>query len=132
MIIKIHIKDIWSHRSNLISSSDDNIKIIHFIRHPYEIICSGVKYHKICTEAWCINNNKNTDADGINYNFNGLTYQKKLQSLNTEDSVNFEMEGRSYNTILDMYNCKFNDYNFCLNVKMEDIYTNLNNTCIKI
>ena len=64
---------------------------------------------------------KKTGADRINYNFNGLSYQNKLKSLNTEDSVNFEIEGRSYNTILDMYNCKFNDYNFCLNVKLEEI-----------
>jgi hypothetical protein len=128
----IYINDIWSHKANKINIDDPYVKIIHFIRHPYEIIMSGFFYHKKCNEEWCINMNKNTGADNINYNFMGLSYQQKLNSLNTEEGIHFEMEGRSYNTILDMYNSKFYDYPFCLNVKMEELIENFDETIQKI
>lgn len=127
-----YINDIWSHDANKINIHDTNVKIIHFIRHPYEIIVSGFLYHKHCNEGWCVNINKNTGADNINYNFMGLSYQEKLNTLTTEDGINFEMDGRSYNTILDMYNSKFYNYPFCLNIKMEDLIQNFDETIQKI
>jgi hypothetical protein len=130
----IYINDPWSHKANKININinDPNVKIIHFIRHPYEIIMSGFFYHKKCNEEWCVNIKKNTGADNINYNFMGLSYQQKINTLNTEDGINFEMEGRSYNTILDMYNSKFDDYNFCLKIKMEELIENFDETIEKI
>ena len=128
----IYINDIWSHNANKITPNEKDVKIIHLIRHPYEIIMSGLFYHKKCNEEWCTNANKNTKADNINYNFQGLSYQDKLNTLNIEDGINFEMEGRSYNTIIDMYNSNFYDYHFCINIKMEDLIIHFDETIAKI
>jgi hypothetical protein len=128
----VYIADIWSHDANKIPPNEKGVKIIHLIRHPYEIIMSGLLYHKKCTETWCVNPRTSTKADNINYNFQGLSYQNKLNTLNTEDGINFEMEGRSYNTIIDMYNAHFYDYPFCLNIKMEDLILHFDETIAKI
>lgn len=127
-----YINDIWSHNANKITPNEKDVKIIHLIRHPYEIIMSGLFYHKKCNEEWCVNTNKNTKADNNNYNFQGLSYQDKLNTLNIEDGINFEMEGRSYNTIIDMYNSNFYDYHFCINIKMEDLIIHFEETIAKI
>ena len=127
-----YILDCWSHQANKICKEDKNTKIIHFIRNPYEIIVSGFLYHKTCKEKWAIDVNSKTAADNIRYNFNGLSYQEKLNSLDTEDGINFEMSGRSYNTIMDMYNCKCNNYDFCLNVEMEELYLDFDKTMQKM
>ena len=115
---------ILDNHSHLANRSSGKRKIIHIIRNPYEIITSGYFYHKKCTEKWCTNIWVSTNADNIRYNFNGLSYQEKLNKLNLEDGINFEMKGRSYNCIKDM--CKFKHYNkkFCLNLKMEDLFDN--------
>lgn len=140
-----YILDEWSHKANKINDSiqindnnliDNNknkpIKIIHMIRHPYEIIVSGYFYHKICNEKWCIDKNSSSPSDNINYNFDGLSYQEKLNTLSLEDGLNFEMEKLGNSTINDMYNSNFTDYDFCLNIKMEDLYTAFDNTIKKI
>jgi hypothetical protein len=128
-----YIHDCWSHEANKVCKDAKQTKIIHFIRHPYEIIYSGYLYHKtICTEPWCIDIHSKTEADGIQYNLQGLTYQQKLNLLNTEEGINMEMEGRSYNTIKDMYNATFDEYEFCLNVEMEDLILHFDKTVEKI
>jgi hypothetical protein len=119
-----YVLDIWSREANRVSKNSKNVKIVHLIRHPYEIIVSAYNYHKICSEPWCIDVNKRTLADNIQYNFNSQTYQQKLNTLTQEEGLNFEMSGRSFNTIYDMYNCHFHNFDFCLNVKMEDLYLN--------
>ena len=117
--------DCWSKRANKINKKNNkNIKIIHLIRHPYEIIVSGFNYHKKCKESWCIDINSKTGADGIKYSFDNMCYQDKLKSLEMEAGINFEMHGRSYNTIIDLYNSKFFDCEYCLNIKMENLYIN--------
>jgi hypothetical protein len=50
----------------------------------------------------------------------------------TEEGINMEMEGRSYNTIKDMYNATFDEYEFCLNVEMEDLILHFDKTVEKI
>jgi len=127
-----YIFDGWSQKANKIDVNSKNTKIIHFIRNPYEIIVSGFLYHKICKEPWCVDIKAKTAANGINYNFNGMSYQTILNYLNIEDGINFEMKGRSYNTILDMYNCKFNNFDFCLNVQMEELFADVDKTILKI
>jgi hypothetical protein len=86
----------------------------------------------MCREPWCIDTKAATLADGINYNFDGSTYQEKLNKLSVEEGVNFEMLGRSFNTITDMYKSKFYNFDVCLNVKMEDLFSDFDSTTQRI
>src|SRR5207244_8251072 len=50
---------------------------IHVIRHPFDLICSGYRYHLVCNEAWCVSTAVSRAA-GVHYDFDGLSYQQKL------------------------------------------------------
>lgn len=117
-----YIRDIHSHKAY--NDFKHNDKIIHITRHPYEVIVSGYNYHKITTEGWCIDPKKKTSANNKQYSFNGLSYQEKLNTLDMESGIDFEMVGRSYDVIMDMYNFKHKNNPNCLNMKMEDLFTN--------
>ena len=102
--------------------SDDmikNTKCVVIIRHPYEIIMSGVRYHQVTSEKWC--NKKNKDL-------NDLSYREHIQNLNFDDKIIFEMENcacQTTNTIYnDMKNRNFN--NNILFIKLEDLYEKKN------
>jgi hypothetical protein len=123
--------DQWSHMANDLYQKND-LKIIHIVRNPLEIIRSGYEYHKKCKEKWCTDKNKETGADNIKFNFNNKSYQYKINSLSEEDGINFEMNGRSYYTIENMYNAKFVSYPNCLTLKMENINSNLSKSILKI
>ena len=92
-----------------------NTKCVVIIRHPYEIIMSGVRYHQITSEKWC--NKKKKD---LNY----LSYKQNIQNLNFDDKIIFEMENCAYRTINaiynDMKNRNFN--NNILFIKLENLY----------
>jgi hypothetical protein len=92
-----------------------NTKCVVIIRHPYEIIMSGVRYHQITSEKWC--NEKKKDL-------NNLCYKQHLQNLNFDDKIIFEMENHAYQTINaiynDMKNRNFN--NNILFIKLENLY----------
>lgn len=112
---------------------------IHVIRHPLEVICSGYRYHLVCQEPWCISTaytplQRKADVSAtcpILYNFNGLSYQQKLSSLPEREGLLFEMNGRSFHTIMDMYNWDYGDNRF-LNVKLEDVDNDYDGTFSRI
>jgi len=96
-----------------------NTKCVVIIRHPYEIIMSGVRYHQITSEKWC--NKKRKDL-------NDLSYKQNIQNLNFDDKIIFEMENCAYETINaiynDMKNRNFN--NNILFIKLENLYEKKN------
>ena len=106
-------------------------KGIHVIRNPYQLIVSGYRYHKVCSEKWCVNLDTPTKADGIRYNIGGLTYQEYLNSVDAQEGLSFEIKNRSYNAIMDMYNWRYDDRRF-LNVKFEDIISDFDATMHRI
>lgn len=125
------IMDQWSHMANDLYKEKD-LKIIHIVRNPLEIIRSGYFYHKKCKEKWCINKTCETGADNIKFNFNNSSYQEKMNSLNQIDGINFEMLGRSFKTIQDMYQAKFLNSSNCLTIRMEDLNSKFEKTLKEI
>ena len=130
-----YVMDPWSKEatvaSTVASTTNDVVKIVHMVRHPYEIIVSGYLYHKtVCQEPWCIDPTCKTLADGVQYDFDGVSYQETLRSLPVEEGIDMEMEGRSYQTIRDMY--AFVALPDCLHVEMEDLFEDLPGTVRRI
>ena len=98
-------------------------KCVVIIRHPYEIIMSGVRYHEttsaVAEQKW---------LDSKRSDLNGLSYRQHLQNLSMDEKITFEMENKARRTI----NCIYNDIknrNFNSNVlliKLEDLYDKQN------
>lgn len=96
--------DLWFMlHSRVDAAAIPGLRGAHFVRHPLSLLCSGYRYHRICTERWCISSDHATGADGIRYRFDGHSYQQKLNSVSEMEGLQIEMRGRSYNAIMDMY-----------------------------
>lgn len=110
---------IYEHFNYVTDDMIKNTKCVVIIRHPYEIIMSGVRYHQKTSEIWCNQKEKN---------LNNLSYKQHIQNLNFDDKIIFEMENCGYNTINaiynDMKNRNFN--NNVLFIKLEDLYKKKN------
>jgi len=111
------IKD-FNHFDEVNDTVIKNTKCVVLIRCPMEIIISGVRYHQITNENWCVNIKK----------YNNVSYQQHLKSLNDDDKIIFEMENCAFQTINaiynDMKNRNFN--NNVLFIKLEDLYDQKN------
>lgn len=109
----------YNHFDDVANDMIKNTKCVVIIRHPYEIIMSGVRYHQITSEEWCNKNKKE---------LNGLSYKQNIQNLNFDDKIIFEMENCAYQTINaiynDMKNRNFN--NNVLFIKLESLYEKKN------
>ena len=112
------IKD-YNHFNMVTDDMIKNTKCVVIIRHPYEIIMSGVRFHQTTSEKWCNKKKKN-----LNY----LSYKQHIKNLNFDDKIIFEMENCAYETINaiynDMKNRNFN--NNVLFIKLEDLYETKN------
>lgn len=110
--------------------SDDeikNTKCIVIIRHPYERIMSGVRYHQSTEEVWANKKQKN---------LNNLSYKQHINKLNMDDKIIFEMNNSGKYAIKSIYN-DMKNRNFNNNVlfiKLEDLYIkeNIPDICEKI
>jgi hypothetical protein len=128
---------------------DPENKYIVFIRHPYEIITSGYRYHKICKEDWVIENknmfwwwiinhfteesiekNKNI-IEFANFSRN-RSYQEILKSLNEEDGIEYEMNNVGYMTVMGLYEYPHYNKKNVMVVKMEDLKNDIFNTTGKM
>lgn len=89
----------------------ENFKGIHIVRHPYETIVSGYRYHLKTDESWC--------RDEVRDEFGGKTYQALLKSLPADEGIMFEMMQVGYLTVRDMYGWNYDDKRF-LNIRLED------------
>ena len=123
--------DVWfMEHSRIDPERFNHAKGIHAIRHPLDVICSAYRWHLVCDEPWCIST-EHAIANGIRYNFDGLTYQEKLKSLSPREGILFELKGRSYHAITDMYKWNYDDKRF-LNVRLEDVSANFDRTFSRI
>jgi len=91
---------------------------VHIIRHPYEIIASGYRWHKKIDRSWV----------KAEWNGTGKSYQELLHS---EDGLAFEMQNVSKKVIMNIYNFPFSDTRF-LTVKLEDFLENYEPTIVRI
>lgn len=138
--LNINICAVWQ---NAFNHTPDNVlrnkKSVMLIRHPYEIICSGARYHLKTGEAWvhykrilkqmihCCNKNNNMSCTSNNiWKFSPndkITYQEKIKSLNDDDKILFEMNNCAFWTINAIYN-DIKNRNFNNNIyvmRLEDI-----------
>ena len=123
--------DLWfMEHSRIDPERLDRVKGIHVIRHPLEVICSAYRWHLMCNEPWCVST-EHAMANGVRYNFDGLTYQQKLRSLSPRDGILFELRGRSYHAISDMYEWNYDDNRF-MNVRLEEVSASFDDTFSRI
>jgi hypothetical protein len=101
-----------------ISIQNMTFKGIHIIRHPYEVIASGYRWHKKIDRPWVKREWKNT----------GKSYQEHLFS---EDGLAFEMRNVSRDVIMNMYNFPFADKRF-ITLKLEDFQNNYRQAIVTI
>lgn len=112
----------YNHFERVTNDMIKNTKCVVIIRHPYEIIMSGVRYHQITSEEWCNIKEKT---------LNNLSYKEHIKSLNFDDKIIFEMEEKSSfreNNANHTINAIYNDIknrnfnNNILFIKLEDLY----------
>ena len=91
----------------------ENRKSLAVIRHPYEIILSGVRYHSTGKEDWLHKKTKNKKS-----------YFENLQSLESlEEKINFEANHIAKSTIWAIYEDVINKKE-TLFIKIENFWTN--------
>jgi hypothetical protein len=92
--------------------ADPEIRILHVIRDPRDVIISGMHYHRSADESWLRKPKEE---------FGGLTYQQKLNSFGNDiDRYSFEMDQSGGETITELINW---DYTLpqSLEYKYEDL-----------
>jgi hypothetical protein len=115
-LCKTKLKYKFNNHFNLISDHEiKNNKCIIIIRNPYEMICSGMRYHQISDEEWLHIPKKEFDNE---------TYQQKINSLDDDEKILFEMNNCGLWNITAMYNDikNRNFNNNILVIKLEDFY----------
>lgn len=90
----------------------DDVRILHLIRDPRDVLISAMHYHKISDEAWLHQTVPGSDD---------VPYQRKLNSFATPfEQYLFEMENASSSTIEDMLDWQYDRAN-CLEIRYEDL-----------
>ena len=96
--------------SNILARED--VRILHIIRDPRDVLISAMHYHKTADEAWL----HQTVPGG-----DDVPYQRKLNSFATPfEQYLFEMENASSSTIEDMLDWRYDRPN-CLEIRYEDL-----------
>lgn len=108
----------FNHHSNFpFNKFNFDYKGIHIIRDPRDMIISSTFYHQKSKESWLHVPKKE---------FNGLTYQEKINSFDTfEQKAIFEINNSAGNNILDIRNWNYSNNNF-LEVKYEEVIQDYN------
>jgi hypothetical protein len=97
-----------------------NVKGIHTIRNPYEIIVSAYHHHQVCK------------ADGVDkLRVGDISYREHVQQCTDKEGLLFEMNNMSKITIDRLYNWNYDDERF-LTLKMEDFYEDFEGTVDKM
>jgi Sulfotransferase domain len=90
----------------------EDVRIIHLIRDPRDVVISAMHYHKASRESWL-----HEPIPG----YDNLTYQRALQKLPTRFArYIFEMENSSASTLRDMVNWRYGRAN-CFEARYEDL-----------
>ena len=112
---------LFSNNSKFYDSLDHfkKFKCVHIVRHPFEIVCSGYKYHTKCEEAW---------LTSTKYKKYDKSYQAILKSLSEEEGVNFEIENVAGTTIKNMMSFEYYNDDRFMHVRLEDFYLDFEST----
>ena len=107
---------LFNHDSVFLQHSDvlarDDVRILHLIRDPRDVLISAMHYHRTSNEAWL-----RQPAPGCD----GVPYQRKLNSLATPfEQYLFELENAASSTIENMLDWRDDRAN-CLEIRYEDL-----------
>jgi hypothetical protein len=90
----------------------DDVRVLHLIRDPRDVVISAMHYHKASRESWL-----HEPIPG----YDNLTYQRALQRLPTKFArYLFEMVNSSASTLRDMANWRYGRAN-CVEARYEDL-----------
>jgi len=90
----------------------EDVRILHLIRDPRDVVISAMHYHKASRETWL-----HEPIPG----YDNLTYQRALRSLPTRFAQYvFEMDNSSASTLRDMANWRYRRAN-CFEARYEDL-----------
>ncbi len=90
----------------------DDVRIMHLIRDPRDVLISAMHYHKKSAESWL-----HEPVPG----YDGVTYQRQLKSLPTKfEQYVFEMEHSTAGTLRDMSRWQYDRAN-CFEARYEDL-----------
>jgi hypothetical protein len=108
---------VFNYDSNFLQHSGllrrDDVRILHLIRDPRDVLISAMHYHKTSDEDWL---HRTVPDNG------DVTYQHKLNSLATPfDQYLFELEHSTSTTIEDMLDWQYGRAN-CMDVRYEDLF----------
>jgi hypothetical protein len=91
----------------------DDVRILHLIRDPRDVLISAMHYHKSSDEPWLHRTPPANDD---------VTYQSKLNSFATpHEQYLFELENSTNTTIEDMLDWQYGRAN-CMDVRYEDLF----------
>lgn len=91
----------------------DDVRILHLIRDPRDVLISAMHYHKSSSEAWL---HQTVPGQG------NIAYQQKLNSFATPlEQYLFELENSTNSTIEDMLDWQYDRAN-CMEVRYEDLW----------
>jgi len=92
--------------------SRDDVRILHLIRDPRDVLISAMHYHKKSNETWL-----HESVPG----YDDITYQRRLNALATRfEQFVFEMENSTDSTLRDMVEWQYGRAN-CFEARYEDL-----------
>ena len=92
--------------------SRDDVRILHLIRDPRDVLISAMHYHKKSNETWL-----HEPVPG----YDDVTYQRRLNALATRfEQYVFEMEHSTESTLRDMLGWQYGRAN-CFEARYEDL-----------
>jgi hypothetical protein len=90
----------------------DDVRILHLVRDPRDVLISAMHYHKKSAESWL-----HEPIPG----YDNITYQRSLKALPTKfDQYVFEMEHSTAGTLSDVLNWQYGRPN-CFEARYEDL-----------
>ena len=90
----------------------EDVRIIHLIRDPRDVVISAMHYHKASRESWL-----HEPIPG----YDDLTYQRALQQMPSRSAQSiFEMENSSASTLRDMAGWRYDRAN-CFEARYEEL-----------
>jgi hypothetical protein len=90
----------------------DDVRILHLVRDPRDVLISAMHYHKKSAESWL-----HEPIPG----YDNVTYQRRLRSLPTPyDQYVFELEHSTAGTLNDVLNWRYGQAN-CFEARYEDL-----------
>jgi hypothetical protein len=94
----------------------DDVRVLHLVRDPRDVLISAMHYHKKSNESWL-----HEPIPG----YDNVTYQRQLRALPTKfDQYVFEMEHSSASTLNDVLSWRYGRAN-CFEARYEDLRQDL-------